>query len=42
MHKIGIIYLCEPHSLPLYSILHKNITTKLLDTSPLNKLKHFN
>lgn len=39
--KIKILYLCEPHLLPAYSIILKNVDLRLIDTSPLRKLEGF-
>jgi hypothetical protein len=42
LSDIAIIYLCEPHSLPLYSLIQQNVRVRILDTSPPQKLKQFN
>ena len=35
------MYLCEPHSLPLMTIIQRNIKFKIIDTSPFKKLQNF-
>lgn len=40
--NITVMYLCEPHSLPLMTIIQRDIDFRLIDTSPFRKLEHFN
>jgi hypothetical protein len=38
---LTVMYLCEPHSLPLYTILQRHINYTLIDTSPFRKMENF-
>ena len=41
-HKnINVLYLCEPHNLPLMSIIQRPVNYKIIDSSPFSKLKNF-